>query len=117
MRRVLLAALLAFTLLFAAGVAQAGGLSSTTSVYMEYEEDETSLVASRTINWEIRENWHLTLSADVIYRYASLTKLHRLATGLDVSGTRYWGNTSFTLGHRIRSDRTPGWYFLMTISR
>ena len=116
MQRVLLAALLAFTLLFAAGVAQAGGLSSTTSVYMEYEEDEKSLVASRTINWEIWENWHLTLSADVIYRYVSLTELHRLATGLDVSGTRYWGNTSFTLGHRIRSDRTPGWYFLMTIS-
>lgn len=117
MRRALLVALLAFALLTAAGVAQAGGLSSTISVYVEYEEDETSLVTSRTINWEVRENWHLTFSADVIYRYASLTKLHRLATELDVSGTRYWGNTSFTLGHRIRSDRTPGWYFLMTINR
>lgn len=102
-------------LVLAALPAHAGPVSIQSSIYVEGGEDKTELVASRTVDWEVRESVHVTVSADVIYRYEAPVDLHRLATGLDVSGTCYVGKMSLTVGGRIRSDQTPRWYFLMTV--
>lgn len=108
------AALLAVLALWAVP-ADAGAVSSVVSLYLERQEDALELIASRTVDWEVREGWHLTLSADVIYRHAGPRAWHQLATGLDVSGTRYFGGASVTLGSRIRTDQASRWYVLMSV--
>lgn len=115
MRKAAAMTLVGVFLVALASCASAGSLSSYASLYLEQHQGEMELVVSRTINWEATENWHLTVSGDVIYRYTELTGVSRPIIGLDVSGTRYWGKMSFTLGGRSRMDQAPRWYVLMTV--
>lgn len=108
--------MLAFLALSAAQ-APAGAASSSVLIYLEGSEGNLELIASRTFDWEVGESLHLTVSADVIYARMDMRGLEKVASGLDVSGTRYWGNAGLTVGSRVRSDRSPRWYVMFAVYR